>query len=55
VRVELSEEMKEILSPHWLCRESGFVFFGDCDGLDVCRHLDQDLNEKYERKKYAEI
>jgi len=43
VRVELNEAMQEFLSPHFVCPESGFVFFGDDEGLDVCRHVEQDI------------
>lgn len=43
IPAELSEEMERFLSPHFICPESGFVFFGDSEGLDVCRHVEQDL------------
>ena len=43
VRVELADEMKKFLGPHFVCPESGFVFFGDDEGLDVCRHVEQDI------------
>ncbi len=54
-RLELNEEMGKFLSPHFLCPESGFVFYGDKEGLDVCDHAVQDLNSKYEKVRYANI
>lgn len=37
------------VAKHFCCNESGMVFFGDADGLDVCRHVDEDVSEKYTR------
>ncbi len=54
-RLELNEEMGKFLSPHFLCADSGFVFYGDREGLDVCQQVEQDLNSKYEKVGYVNI
>lgn len=37
---------------HFLCADSGMVFFGNDEALNVCRHVDEDLAEKYVRVPY---
>lgn len=35
---------QEFLAPHFLCFESGLVFYGDSEWLDVCRHVEEDVS-----------
>src|SRR5260370_8847054 len=54
VPLELSELMGANLAPHFACPESGLVFFGDSEGLEVCRNVEEDVAEKYTRIKKGE-